>query len=471
MVFNSFEFVWFLLIVLVIYSQLKHRAQNVFLLGASYWFYGRWNEKFLMLIVLTTLIDYIAALQIENATHERRRKLWLWLSMVSNLGVLFVFKYYGFFAESLVTMLQTAGLDLSADSVFLQITLPVGISFYTFQSMSYTIDVYRRDLKATRSLVDFSLYVAFFPQLVAGPIERATTLLPRVTNPRDVTVENITSGCWLIFLGLFKKVVIADNLGRLVQIVFDSPESARGWDLVFGVWAFAWQIYGDFSGYSDIARGTSRLFGFELMQNFRMPYFASNPQEFWSRWHISLSTWLRDYLYIPLGGSRNGSLQTYRNLCLTMFLGGLWHGAAWHFVAWGMFQGVLLVGHRMMCGRVSIDDRTSKSWTPLRVLMTVGFFQLVCFGWLLFRVNQLSDIATLASRFSLGGSLMFWQFLAGFLLIVPLLMLHILQEAYGDELYVHRWSFVRRVAIYSLMGAGILIFGVKSGSEFIYFQF
>ncbi|MEX0725295.1 MAG: MBOAT family protein, partial [Planctomycetaceae bacterium] len=194
MVFNSFEFVWFLLIVLVIYSQLKHRAQNLFLLGASYWFYGRWNEKFLLLIVLTTLIDYIAALRIEDATDERRRKTWLWLSMVSNLGVLFVFKYYGFFAESLVAMLQSAGLDLSKDSVFLQITLPVGISFYTFQSMSYTIDVYRRDLKASRSVIDFSLYVAFFPQLVAGPIERATTLLPRVTNPRFVTVQNITSG-------------------------------------------------------------------------------------------------------------------------------------------------------------------------------------------------------------------------------------------------------------------------------------
>ncbi|MEX1230999.1 MAG: MBOAT family O-acyltransferase [Planctomycetaceae bacterium] len=471
MVFNSFEFVWFLLIVLVIYSQLKHRAQNLFLLGASYWFYGRWNEKFLLLIVLTTLIDYIAALRIEDATDERRRKTWLWLSMVSNLGVLFVFKYYGFFAESLVAMLQSAGLDLSADSVFLQITLPVGISFYTFQSMSYTIDVYRRDLKASRSVIDFSLYVAFFPQLVAGPIERATTLLPRVTNPRFVTVQNITSGSWLIFLGLFKKVVIADNLGRLAQMVFDTPNSAQGWDVLFAVWAFAWQIYGDFSGYSDIARGTSRLFGFELMQNFRMPYFSCNPQEFWNRWHISLSTWLRDYLYIPLGGSRIGTLQTYRNLCLTMFLGGLWHGAAWHFVAWGVLQGLLLVGHRLLCGRVPIDHRLANRWTPLRVLKVIGFFQLICVGWLLFRVNHLTDIVTLFERFSLGGSLMFWQFAGSFVLVVPLLMLHLLQETYGDELYVHRWPLMRRVALYSLMGAGILIFGVRSGSEFIYFQF
>ncbi|MEX0725296.1 MAG: MBOAT family O-acyltransferase, partial [Planctomycetaceae bacterium] len=294
---------------------------------------------------------------------------------------------------------------------------------------------------------------------------------PRVTNPRFVTVQNITSGSWLIFLGLFKKVVIADNLGRLAQMVFDTPNASQGWDVLFAVWAFAWQIYGDFSGYSDIARGTSRLFGFELMQNFRMPYFSCNPQEFWNRWHISLSTWLRDYLYIPLGGSRNGTLQTYRNLCLTMFLGGLWHGAAWHFVAWGVFQGLLLVGHRLLCGRVPIDHRLANRWTPLRVLKVIGFFQLICVGWLLFRVNHLTDIVTLFERFSLGGSLMFWQFAAAFLLVVPLLMLHLLQETYGDELYVHRWSLMRRVAVYSLMGAGILIFGVRSGSEFIYFQF
>ncbi|MFN0199072.1 MAG: MBOAT family O-acyltransferase, partial [Planctomycetaceae bacterium] len=300
---------------------------------------------------------------------------------------------------------------------------------------------------------------------------RATTLLPRVVNPRSVTVQNITSGSWLILLGLFKKVVVADNLGRLAQIVFDTPNSAQGWDVLFGLWAFAWQIYGDFSGYSDIARGTSRLFGFELMQNFRMPYFSCNPQEFWSRWHISLSTWLRDYLYIPLGGSRNGTLQTYRNLCLTMFLGGLWHGAAWHFVAWGVFQGLLLVGHRLLCGRVRGDDRLANTWTPMRILKVIGFFQLICVGWLLFRVNALSDIGTLAERFALGGSPMFWQFAGSFVMVIPLLFLHLLQEKHGDELYVHNWPIVRRVALYSLLGAGILIFGVRSGSEFIYFQF
>ncbi len=471
MVFNSFEFVWFLAIVLVIYYQLGHRAQNWFLLGASYWFYGRWNEKFLLLIVLTTLVDYLVAIRIEDAKTERERKGWLGFSMVSNLGVLFVFKYYGFFAENLVTLLQSCGIDLSRDSVFLTITLPVGISFYTFQSMSYTVDVYRRDLKAARSFVDFSLYVAFFPQLVAGPIERATTLLPAVMHSRRVTVDQITSGCWLIFLGLFKKVVVADNLGRLVQIVFDTPHAAQGWDVIFGIWAFAWQIYGDFSGYSDIARGVSRLFGFELMQNFRRPYFAANPQEFWDRWHISLSTWLRDYLYIPLGGSRNGQGQMYRNLALTMILGGLWHGAAWHFIAWGIFQGLMLIGHRMVCGRVSLTGRQSDIWTPLRCLKVIGFFQLTCLGWLLFRVNHLSDIVTLAEQMSLGGSALFWQFAGAWLFIVPILVLHFVQELEDDEVPVHRWALFPRVTVYSLLGVGILVFGVKAGGDFIYFQF
>ena len=472
MSFNSIEFVAFLVIVLLVYYQLDHRRQNWFLLVASYVFYGWWDARYLALIVISTAVDYVVGLQLYQTKLERTRKLWLLLSVLTNLGMLFTFKYFNWFADGLIALLADFGLSSGVDSVFFRFTLPIGISFYTFQSMSYTIDIYRRKFTPVRSPLDFAVFVAFFPQLVAGPIERAAQLLPQVVRPRKISGLDLKAGCWLLLFGFFKKVVVADNMGRIASTGFDHGGNIQGWDVIIGVWAFAWQIYGDFSGYSDIARGVSRLLGFNLMLNFRMPYFAANPREFWSRWHISLSSWLRDYLYHPLGGNRFGTFKTYRNLSLTMLLGGLWHGAAWNFVAWGVYQGALLVFHRALLGRSSREKReASANWTPGRILRVALFFQAVCFGWVLFRVNALSDVVLLWDRMMIGGGSLFWPAVYTFLLAAPVLILDWGFEKTGDELVVHRWPLPFRVLTYTVLCTGILALGVRDGIEFIYFQF
>ncbi|MBT8405679.1 MAG: MBOAT family protein, partial [Gemmatimonadetes bacterium] len=319
MLFNSYLFWAFFAVVLLLYRGLKHRGQNRMLLVASYVFYGSWDWRFLSLIVFSTLVDYWVGLALADpsATDRRRRRL-VTVSLVSNLGLLAVFKYLGFFVDSAAALLE--GLGLQANLPSLHIILPVGISFYTFQTLSYTIVIYRRKLEPTRDLLDFGLYVAFFPQLVAGPIERASHLLPQVLRPRRTTERQFREGLYCILYGLFKKVVIADNMALVVNHIFSQPPSTlNGLDTLVGVYAFAFQIYGDFHGYSLIAQGVARWLGFDIMDNFRQPYFAWSPQEFWRRWHISLSTWLRDYLYIPLGGSRTGGRT--RNVLITMLLG------------------------------------------------------------------------------------------------------------------------------------------------------
>jgi len=470
--FNSIDFVVFFVIVLFLYHRMRLRGQNRVLLAASYLFYGWWNYRFLALILISTLVDYVAGQKIHSAANEKIRRRWLILSIVINLGILFLFKYFNFFMESLVSALRTLGVEASPESFTFRITLPVGISFYTFQTMSYTIDIFRRKLTPTRSLTNFAVFVAFFPQLVAGPIERATRLLPQIEKKRTLTAKTITSGVWLILLGYFKKVAIADNLGRIATVVFDYPGTVNGWDIPIGVLAFAGQIYGDFSGYSDIARGTSRLLGLDLMKNFRMPYLAANPQEFWSRWHISLSTWLRDYLYISLGGNRKSRAKTYRNLSLTMLLGGIWHGAAWHFAAWGVFHGLLLVFHRAVSGRLSVEEREKRrSWTLSRWLKVVFFFQVICLGWVLFRVNHLTDLAHLWDRMMCGGCTLLIPALSAFALTVPLVILDFLEEKSGNEMVIHDQAFVWRVLSYIVLCGIILVFGVRDGIEFIYFQF
>ena len=341
MVFNSLTFLAFLGIVLTLYYKLGHRFQNWMLIVASYVFYGWWDYRFLALLLFTTFFDYFCALWIENEIRPTRRRLLLASSMIINLTVLCIFKYFNFFAQSLQNTLAWVGINPSFP--MLHIVLPVGISFYTFLSMSYTIDVYRRELKATHDPTDFMLYVAFFPHLVAGPIVRASILLPQCQKPRRIMPTEVANGIWLMLMGYVKKVVIADRLAQVVHWGFSkgSPPFSDGnsWLVLY---AFAFQIYGDFSGYSDIARGTSKLMGFELVENFRAPYLVTNPSSFWRHWHISLSTWLRDYLYIPLGGNRLGSFKTYRNLMTTMLLGGLWHGAGTAYVAWGFYHGLLL---------------------------------------------------------------------------------------------------------------------------------
>ncbi len=345
MVFNSLTFLVFLVLVLLLYYRLGHRGQNWMLLIASYVFYGWWDYRFLALLVFTTLFDYFCALWIENESRPKRRRLLLASSMTVNLGVLCIFKYFNFFAQSLQDAFAPFGITLSFP--MLHVVLPLGISFYTFLSMSYTIDVYRRELNPTRNPIDFMLYVAFFPHLVAGPIVRASVLLPQCQKPRHTTPDEVANGIWLILMGYVKKVVIADRLAQVVNWGFSQGTpvfaDANSWLIIY---AFAFQIYGDFSGYSDIARGLAKLMGFELTENFRAPYLVTNPSDFWRNWHISLSTWLRDYLYVPLGGSREGRLKTYRNLMTTMLLGGLWHGAGVAYVLWGLYHGILLACQR-----------------------------------------------------------------------------------------------------------------------------
>ncbi|MCA9425572.1 MAG: MBOAT family protein [Candidatus Omnitrophica bacterium] len=466
MLFNSFQFVFFFLIVYSIYVILNRKWQNGLLLVASYVFYGWWDWRFLSLIAVSTVIDYVLALQIDQRDKESQRKFFLILSCIANLGLLGFFKYFNFFTESAVEIIRWMGF--TPDPVTLNIVLPVGISFYTFQTMSYTIDVYRGHLKPTRNFLDYSVYVSFFPQLVAGPIERATHFLPQVQNERTITYQRIREGAWLILLGYFKKLVIADNLADIVNPVFNDPSAHHGLTIVIAIYAFAFQIYGDFSGYSDIAIGTSRLFGFDLMRNFAFPYFSRDIAEFWRRWHISLSTWLRDYLYISLGGNKDGPLKTYRNLFLTMLLGGLWHGAAWNFVLWGIYQGGLLIFHRLIFGR---SKEPEKVHLGRRIVNIAIMFQFVCVGWLLFRVNSMADLSVLIQN------LFAWETIpwiwVGYMAVVltPLLLLQLNKEVSGDLLHIKKWRPSARLAVYLILLAYIALFGKVDGGEFIYFQF
>src|SRR3972149_1993846 len=346
MLFNSSTFLIFFVVVYTLYLLLQKRlkAQNALLLVASYIFYASWDWRFLSLLLLSTTVDFFIAKAIGSTDDltpagKARRKTLLACSILFNLGVLGFFKYFNFFSESFIGLLNL--FSMKADLITLNIVLPLGISFYTFQEMGYTIDVYRKHMKPTHNPFNFALFVAFFPHLVAGPIQRAESLLLQLERPRRITIEQVNTGLFLILWGLFKKVVIADNVREVANLIFNNYTNYSGLDIVIGGLAFAVQIYGDFSGYSDIARGIARLMGFELMVNFRLPYFALNPTDFWQRWHISLSTWLRDYLYIPLGGNRKSNLITCRNLFLTMLLGGLWHGASWNFVIWGAYHGLI----------------------------------------------------------------------------------------------------------------------------------
>ena len=487
MLFNSAQFVAFFAVVYGLYLVLRHRYQNLLLLGASYVFYGSWDWRFLGLMLFSTTMDYGFGLLLGRVEHAARRKAILVTSVTVNLGVLFVFKYFNFFAASLDRLLTVFALHL--DARILGVVLPLGISFYTFHNLSYIVDVYRRRVAPARSFVDFGLYVALFPQLIAGPIARPAHLLPQIQGERRITLDMLRSGAWLILLGYFKKVVLADNMAPFTKQLFEHPQSMHGAEVLFGLYAFAFQIYGDFSGYSDIARGLSNLMGFDLMVNFERPYFAANPADFWRRWHISLSTWLRDYLYIPLGGNRRGTARMYANLLLTMFLGGLWHGAAWHFVAWGVFHGVLLCGYRFLregAGRRAqgADDALATTTTcapppaprPLgrlrHALAVVAFFHITCFGWLLFAVKSLADVPlllhNLVAPFSLHGRLVLITIL---LFAVPLLLMEWGEERSGQTAIVKTWPRPLRLACYATLVAAIVLCGALERHAFIYFQF
>ena len=468
MVFNSLDFVAFFAVVYGLYVVLPHRGQNFLLLLASYAFYACWDWRFLSLLFLSTAVDYILALKISESESPVLRKRYLIASMCVSLGVLGFFKYFNFFADSLASLLQSMGWDIQASH--LNIILPWGISFYTFQTMNYTIDVYRRHMEPCRNLFNFAVFVSFFPHLVAGPIMRANVLLPQVNNKRTVTWQQISDGAWLCLWGLFKKVVVADNLATIADAGFaDGVEHTLG-SMLIAVYAFAFQIYCDFSGYSDIARGISKFMGFELMVNFRNPYFAVNPSDFWRRWHISLSTWLRDYLYIPLGGSRKGPGRTYVNLTITMLLGGLWHGANWTFVVWGAFHGLFLAAHRFVAG----DERKQAShgrWS--RILCMVGMFHAVCVGWVFFRATTFTQAWSMLSAVAhpeLGA--VFWSGLALMgLLCWPIWLVEWMQEKTDDDMVVHRLSLVPRATLYTILVVMLLVLGNTGSRTFIYFQF
>lgn len=476
MLFNSLEFLLFLPFVLVVYHNLNHRWQNRFLVAASCFFYASWDWRFLFPLLASTTIDYWCAKKMETqmaaGEPKEARKRYVVFSVVTNLGLLGFFKYYNFFSENLHVLLGRMGMEV--DPWTLNVILPVGISFYTFQALSYTIDVYRGKTHATDSFWDFFLAVLYFPHLVAGPIQRAQNLLAQVTTPRQTSAQQVVDGIHLMFWGFFKKVFIADNLAPLVNQVFSSP-SPDGFETAMATYAFCFQIYCDFSGYTDIARGVAKLMGFEFMLNFNLPYFATNPQEFWTRWHISLSTWLRDYLYIPLGGNRNGESNTYRNLMLTMVIGGLWHGAAWNFVLWGFYHGSLLAIHRYFQAPV---DRVFASSTPWGHALSYGvrlfvFFHLTCYGWLLFRATSLQQVIGMtASLFQpwhvYDESLVTPVLFFGGLLMAIETLLFVTNRA--DFLNFNWIPAEARVVCYSLI-VYLCLFRGGEQQSFIYFQF
>jgi D-alanyl-lipoteichoic acid acyltransferase DltB (MBOAT superfamily) len=473
MVFNSLQFLLFFGAIYSIYIALTPRAQNRLLLISSYIFYGAWDYRLAALLLLSTTIDYFSGIGISGNTH-RVRKVLMVSNIVWHLGVLSYFKYYNFFAQSLGELFSVVGVPVSFSA--LDVVLPLGISFYTFASMSYTIDIYRGHLEPCRNFLDLALFVSFFPALVSGPIGRGQLLLPQIAERRTISSEKFCEGFFLIIWGLYKKLVIADNLNTTVNEVFSKTQGFGSGEVFIGTLFFTFQIYADFSGYTDIARGISRLMGFELMLNFNLPYFARNPSDFWRRWHISLSRWLRDYLYIPLGGNRGGEVKTHRNLMTTMAIGGLWHGAAWNFVLWGLYHGLLLSMHRFLHLIGVLDEGRQHGIIAAKAIRYCSVCLMFCFtlyGWLLFRANGLRQIANMTisladitpNEFVLGelAKLAFYLW--------PLAVIQFWQSWCSDLYVVVKSPVCAQVITYTLLLLLIVILGNFDGASFIYFQF
>ncbi len=478
MLFTSIDFALFLPLVFVLYwilNRYSHQGANVLLLVASYVFYGWWNWRFLSLIVISSAIDYLIGLQLANTPEPKKRKVLLGISVAANLGMLVYFKYFNFFIDSFANAFTFLGGTFHASR--LNIVLPVGISFYTFQTLSYTIDVYRRKLEPTRNPLAFFTFVSFFPQLVAGPIERATQLLPQFLTQRKFNEQTAYTGLRIMLWGFFKKIVVADNCALYVDQIFDHPAGFNALSLLLGAVYFAFQIYGDFSGYSDIARGTAKLFGFELMENFRFPYFSRDIAEFWRRWHISLTTWFRDYVYIPLGGSRVSKAAVVRNTFIIFLVSGLWHGASWTFVIWGAlnalyFLPLILSGRH----RRHTDTVATGRWLPgiregFLVLVT---FLLTCVAWIFFRAESVGD-AWHYLQYMGQGNWLEWPVLKNKmnLILLVFIVLEWLQREKDHVLafLAPRPKYVRWMITYSLILL-IFVFGnFSSDYEFIYFRF
>jgi len=482
MLFNSLEFILFLPAVFIAYwsfNKCKLRVQNIIILVSSYIFYGWWDVRFLSLIIVSTITDYLIGIKLNSTTSESKRKLLLILSIIVNIGILSFFKYFNFFLESLVVPLHHVGFNLN--STTLNIILPVGISFYTFQTLSYTIDVYRGKQKACTDLIAFASFISFFPQLVAGPIERATRLLPQFQKKRVFNYKQATDGFMLILWGFFKKIVIADNLAPSVNEIFANHQIYSGDILILGAVLFGFQIYCDFSGYSYIARGLAKWFGFELMVNFDFPYFSRNIGEFWRKWHISLSTWFRDYVYIPLGGSRVKTKKAIRNIFIIFLVSGFWHGANWTFIAWGAFHAFLFIPSFFLGTNKKYKDSIigeKRIFPTINELLAVFYtFTAVTIAWIFFRSPTISD------AFSYISGLFKWfdqsQFLNPydnqpltkeyiilvlFIVIEYLLNIGALNRYKRNPVYLYITSVILFVLI-------ILNNPISQDLSFIYFQF
>ena len=490
MLFNSVSYLLFLPFVILVYFQLNLRARQYFLLSASYFFYLCWKPEYIGLILLSTAVDFVAGKAMAKAGDAKRQAL-LVLSLTVNLGLLFIYKYLGFFAEIVADVSHQFGHTSSFSIPAL--ILPVGISFYTFQTLSYTIDVYRGNRKPETDLVTFALYVTFFPQLVAGPIERSTRLLPQLKKEFSFCPIQATSGLRWILVGLFKKVVIADRAAHFVDPIFSDPAGANEVTSVFATVCFAIQIYCDFSGYSDIAIGSARILGIDLMQNFRQPYFSTTLAEFWRRWHISLSTWFRDYVYFPLGGSRVDLWKTCRNLMLVFLVSGLWHGANWTFVVWGLIHGCVLVLEILLVRFLGkqwalfSSGRTRATRFLLVGLRWALTQTVVLVGWVFFRAESVPDAITILTKSWTGGAAalelargnvrqlignepIFELFV--FVFAVALLFIHdVVDNKWGQDQALDSLPAVARWCIYYFIILFILSFGISDAAQFIYFQF
>lgn len=473
MLFNSLEFLLFLLASFFIYWKLDHKKQNIFLVFASYIFYAFWDWRFLFLIITSTLVDFFIGQAMEKKNWQGQRKKLLLTSICVNLGILGFFKYFNFFVSSFQELLLSFGATESSLTT-LNIILPVGISFYTFQTLSYTIEVYWRKIKPTKNLIEFAGFVSFFPQLVAGPIERASRLLGQFTEKRFFNYSFAVEGLQQMLWGFFKKIVIADSLALFVNQAYGAPANFLGWQLSIATLFFALQIYCDFSGYSDIAIGTAKLFGFKLMTNFRYPYFSKNIIEFWQRWHISLSTWFRDYVYIPLGGSRVKTVKYIRNIMITFLVSGLWHGANWTFVFWGALHGLYFIPQAITKDRSRYKALKETSSTLKDIHKMAFTFAIVLLAWVFFRANNVAEGFYIIKKIILDIPHV------SHLLMVPLGLLLISTIFILMEWPQRKWDYPLqlkntpkrlRLAIYYILIVAILFFGNFGYNPFIYFQF
>lgn len=483
MLFNSIGFLFFFPCVVIIHFLLPTKLRWVWLLSASYFFYGLWSVEYLGLICLSTIITYSSGILISK--YFRFRKLFLLLSLIINLSILFFYKYFNFFSDSAAYLINTIGFNWEMQS--LNVLLPVGISFYTFQALSYTIDVYRRDISPEFHLGKYALFVSFFPQLVAGPIEKSKNLLPQFSKKINITYSNFSSGLYTILWGLLKKVVIADRLGVFVNEVYNTPSEHPGVILLVATVLFSFQIYCDFSSYTDIAIGAARIMGYDLMTNFKRPYFAKSIPEFWRRWHISLGTWFKEYLYIPLGGNKKGKAQMYFNIFLVFLLSGLWHGASWNFVIWGTLHGIYQVIDVVFRDKIVGFFKFDVESINYKIVSVISTFSLVAFAWVFFRANTVQDSFLILKRIfvnleiwalfdgtlftnGLDGS----EFFIAFVGIISLLAIDYKSRTGSIYESIQNLGVVFRWCIYILLVLFIVVYGIYGEYEksaFIYFQF